>query len=216
MTDNLYKDKDKTYFGKVRKEILPLLPDSYNKILDVGCGSGATLAYLKTNGYCKWTCGVELFPEAVEVAQRNLDCVYEGNIELIKLPLEESSFDVILCLDVLEHLVNPELVVSYLHTLLAPGGIMIASIPNVRHYSVVFPLVFMGQWNYQDSGILDKTHLKFFVKKTAIALMESSGLVMEKVISLSGYKDRLAIILSLFLLKPFFVLQYLVKVKKMD
>jgi SAM-dependent methyltransferase len=216
MEEQLYQQKDAIYFGRERKEILPLLPQKVDKILEVGCGSGATLAYLKDNGYCQWTAGIELFPEAAKIAKERLDFLYEGNVESARLPFEKSSFDVILCLDVLEHLVNPEAVVSYLHTLLVPGGVIIASIPNVRHISVVFPLVFMGRWNYESSGILDKTHLKFFVRDSAIKLMESSGLKLERVISVMGSRGSFAAKLSLSILKSFFEIQYLIKVNRVD
>ena len=208
-----YENKNDIYFNRVRKDIIPLLPKSNNRILEVGCGTGATLAYLKNNGYCNHTYGIELFPEAMKVAKKRLDYTYEGNIESMQFSLQESSFDVILCLDVLEHLVSPDKVVSYLHKLLVPGGIIIASIPNIRHISVLFPLVFKGEWNYENSGILDKTHLRFFVKNTAIELMESSGLKLEEVISISGPRGNIATLLSLFILKPFFEIQYLIKVK---
>jgi 2-polyprenyl-3-methyl-5-hydroxy-6-metoxy-1,4-benzoquinol methylase len=181
MLEEKYSKKNSSYYGNYRSDILPLMPKHVARVLEVGCGTGNTLAYLKANGYCDWIGGVELFPDAIEEARCKLDELYEGNIEHIKLQVDEGSIDVILCLDVLEHLVNPEKVVAYLHTLLAPGGIIVASIPNVRHYSVVFPLLFGGKWEYKNSGILDNTHLRFFVRKTATNLMQSSGLTIDKI-----------------------------------
>lgn len=212
----LYEYKQE-YHGHIRKEISDLLPGRVSRILEIGCGAGETLSFLKSNGYCDWICGVELVPEAAEIARTKLDCVYQGNVETMELPIAPASLDAILCLDVLEHLVSPEKTVARLHTLLAPQGVLIASIPNVRHHSALLPLLACGAWNYTDSGILDRTHLRFFVRNTAIALVECSGLKVDRVESTYGdYKDRLVSKLSLGLLQPFCELQYLVRAKRVE
>lgn len=216
MNEESYQIKDKSYFGSVRRDILSMIPAYSNKVMEVGCGDGSTLNYLKNNGHCISTYGVELFPEAAEIAVSKVDKLYQSNIEAMDLPIEKSSLDLILCLDVLEHLVNPVKVIKYLHKLLAPNGLIIASIPNVRHHTVMIPLLFQGKWEYQDEGVLDSTHLRFFVKDTAIKLMISSGLELEEIKANSGTstKSRLANALTLGLIpKSFFELQYLIKVR---
>jgi 2-polyprenyl-3-methyl-5-hydroxy-6-metoxy-1,4-benzoquinol methylase len=217
MLQDKYETKTDSYYGNYRQDILPLVPKHVGKVLEIGCGTGNTLAYLKANGYCDWVCGVELFPNAAREAAPKLDKLYEDNVEEMRLQIEPASIDMILCLDVLEHLVNPQKVVAYLHTLLAPGGVMIASIPNVRHHSVVVPLVLQNSWDYRDSGVLDNTHLRFFVRRSAVELMKSSGLRLEKSIGSNFYSDRWDKVLntlSLGLLKSFFFKNYLVKVSK--
>lgn len=211
MLQKSYQDKSLTYYGGYREDILPLVPKNVRRALDIGCGTGNTLDYLKKNGYCQYTIGVELFPEAATEAQSKLDEVYQESIENFGSFIEEGSIDMILCLDILEHLIEPQKVVKYLHTLLSPSGVMIASIPNVRHYSVVWPLLFQDKWEYKDAGILDATHLRFFVKKTAIELVESSGLVHKKVIEKrGGWKCTVMNLLTLGLLKSVYVFQYLI------
>jgi 2-polyprenyl-3-methyl-5-hydroxy-6-metoxy-1,4-benzoquinol methylase len=207
----IYEDKSESYYSGVRLDILPLLPKHSKKILEIGCGTGNTLAYLKDKGYCDWTCGVDIFDDAIESAKEKLDCIYQCNIEEMKIPLNSESIDIILCLDVLEHLINPQKVVAYLHTLLAPGGIIIASIPNVRHYSVVIPLIFQNKWEYTDSGLLDSTHLRFFVKSTAITLMNSSGLHVQEVLSTKGKKAKLLNAITMGIFDSFYSVQYLIK-----
>lgn len=214
MLENKYEDKAIDYYDNYRSDIIPLLPKHSARALEIGCGTGNTLAYLKANGYCDWTYDVEMFPEALDRAASNVDILYSCNIEGAVLPIEPHSINLILCLDVLEHLVNPEKVISYLHTLLAPGGIIIASIPNVRHYSVVFPLVFKNEWEYKNAGVLDSTHLRFFVKKTAIDLMESSGLKLEDLVhsGLFTKKQKILSAITFGAIRSFCTLQYLIKV----
>jgi SAM-dependent methyltransferase len=210
---NDYDSKNESYYEYYRKDILPLVPKHVGKVLEIGCGTGNTLAYLKANGYCDWVGGVELFPDAAAEAISKVDKLYEGNIEEMDLPIELGSIDMILCLDVLEHLINPEIVIKKLHTYLTPGGIIIASIPNINHYSVTFPLFFQNKWDYQENGILDKTHLRFFVRQTAINLMSCSGLKINKVLPSLAFKKSIVLNIATFgLFESFLTWQYLIKV----
>jgi SAM-dependent methyltransferase len=210
-----YDAKNEIYYACYRKDILPLIPRHVGKVLEIGCGTGNTLAYLKANNYCDWIGGVELFPDAATEAASKLDKVYGGNIEEMELPIEMGSIDIILCLDVLEHLVNPEAVIQKLHKYLASGGVMVASIPNVRHFSVLFPLLFQNKWEYKDNGILDKTHLRFFVRETAINLMLSSGLELTNILhSIPSKKSNFINSATLGTLESFLTWQYLIQVKK--
>jgi SAM-dependent methyltransferase len=212
---DIYTEKTSEYFENARREILPLLPAHMDRVLEVGCGTGATLRFLKEKGYCAWAGGVELFPEAAKAARVHLDDVYEGNIEKMELPIEENSLDAVLCLDVLEHLMNPGKVIKHLHELIKPGGFILASIPNVRHHTVSFPLFFRGQWTYKTAGILDNTHLKFFVRDTAIQLMESSGLAVDLVQPVMGPRSRVITKLLFGVVEGFLSLQYLIRAKKL-
>ena len=207
------------YHEYIRSEIQPLLPVTVSRTLEVGCGAGNTLAWLKGIRQCTWMAGVELDREAAEQARRRLDMVYEGNIERMDLPIEPDSLDLILCLDVLEHLIDPWTVVQRLRKLLKPGGAIIASIPNIGNRKVIFPLLFMGKWNYTDEGFLDKTHLRFFVRATAIQLIESSGLKVDMVLTTGLGKSRKSKIVNAMLprfIKSLFERQYLIRGIKMS
>lgn len=172
-----YAAKQPLYFENVRREIEPLLPPLAERVLDVGCGAGATLQWLKQSGRCRHTVGVEMMESAAALARERVDEVIVGDANLlIASAFEPQSFDLVLCLDVLEHLVDPWSFVSHLRPLLKPGGLVIASLPNVRHLRVVLPLLLAGRWRYDDSGILDRTHLRFFTRDSALALMSGGGL----------------------------------------
>lgn len=217
--DDGYKDKQSQYFNLVRQEILPLLPEKCDTVFEVGCGAGNTLAFLKSSGRCRRAGGLELFHDAADIARKRIDVVLEGSVETLDLPFEEQSMDVILCLDVLEHLVDPWKVVHRLHALLKPGGVMICSIPNIRYFRVLLPLLLRGRWEYTDSGILDKTHLRFFTRKSAIELVTCSGLRVDRIATTGLEKergDRRWYVLTLGLLKPLFVWQYLIRAVRND
>ncbi|WP_114969826.1 class I SAM-dependent methyltransferase [Rhodoferax ferrireducens] len=167
-----YINKSEDYFAHARKEIAPLLPQQCGRVLEIGCGSGATLGWLRRDQRASFTVGVEISEAAAQRARVHADEVYCLDFERVELPSESTKFDVILCLDVLEHMVNPWLVVDRLVAQhLVPGGSLIVSLPNVRHYSVVLPLLFRGRWEYQDAGLLDRTHLRFFTRDTASRLL---------------------------------------------
>lgn len=197
------------YFTHVRTNIEALLPSQIGRCLEIGCGQGRTLEWVHaTTGASVF--GVELLESEARKARMVAEVVV-GNIELIQLPFPEQSFDVILTLDVLEHLQHPWTTVQKLHQLLRPGGCLIASIPNVRHIAVLGPLLFAGRWTYTDHGLLDRTHLRFFTKRSAVELMECSGLKVDKVKPSRGRKSTALNIATLGLLRAFFDFQYLIR-----
>lgn len=171
--------KAQKYFVELREEIFPFLTEKSVRALDIGCGSGETSRALKKMGRFEWVCGVEGSPEAANLARKALDQVVEGDIETIEFPFEPETFDVILTLDILEHLIDPWATLDKLVSLLKPGGILVASLPNVRHYSVVIPLIFFGDWRYQQEGLLDSTHIRFFTRSTAQKFFVKRGLIVE-------------------------------------
>lgn len=210
--------KNSDYYSAVRKEILPLLPQKASRVLDIGCGFGVTGAYLKSLQMADEVCGIEIVPTAAQEAKKVLDEVVVLNLDQSSsLPFSESSFDLILCLDVLEHLVDPWSAVKLLTKYLKPSGAMIISVPNMRNFRVVLPLLLWGKFQYEDSGLLDSTHLRFFTKKSALELAACSGMSLE-VIDSTGCKffsrTWLANFLTLGIFRDFFTVQYLIRVKR--
>jgi SAM-dependent methyltransferase len=167
-----YSDKSGDYFAHARKEIQPLLPNNCGRVLEIGCGAGATLGWLRQQHHAAHTVGIEIAQTAADKAREFADEVYCLDFERQDLPGDGPKFDLILCLDVLEHMIDPWAVIDRLaKRYLEVGGTLIVSLPNVRHYSVVLPLLFFGRWNYEEAGLLDRTHLRFFTKASALALL---------------------------------------------
>ena len=104
-----------------------------------------------------------------------IDRFFKLDIEKELPDIAESSIDLLLCLDVLEHLVNPWEAMRRLDRLLKPGGTLIVSLPNLRNYHIIAALAFRGQFTYTDSGTLDRTHLRFFTRSSAIELTATAG-----------------------------------------
>ncbi len=167
-----YLDKSDEYFAHARKEILPMLPPNAGRVLELGCGSGATLGWLREIHKASYTVGIEISEAAAHAAKGRVDEIHWADFERDDIAVQGQKFNVILCLDVLEHMVDPWKVVDRLVTkYLEVGGVLVVSLPNVRHYSVVLPLLFGGRWDYADAGLLDRTHLRFFTRATAQKLL---------------------------------------------
>ena len=215
-----YTTKPKAYFANPREQIAPLLPVHAARVLEVGCGTGATLQWLKSTGRCKVAIGMELFDSAAAIASLHADQIIVGNAEhLITTTFEPESFDLVLCLDVLEHMVDPWAFVANIEKLLKPGGTLISSIPNIRHLSTLIPLVVGGRWRYTTSGILDRTHLRFFTRASALELVTTERMKvarwMRNIPPLPS-KSGVANLFSFGLLKDFLTFQYLIASCKSD
>lgn len=213
----LYSDKGSTYYSSARREILPLLPHSYARVLELGCGEGATLAWLKSINRCDEGVGIELSEKAAVTARQVVDQVICADIERDRIEFPNEYFDLILCLDVLEHLRDPWQTLSNLTRWLKPDGTVVVSIPNVRYKSVLVDLVLRGKFEYEDSGILDKTHLRFFTRASCHSLLEGAGLSVVSVLPNPrkvGGKWGLINALSFGYFGDIFVWQYLMAAAK--
>lgn len=163
------------YFGLTRPEVRALVPESARRVLDVGCGAGGLGATLKAERGCE-VFGLEGFPDAAETARERLDdalCIDLDTLEA--LPAAWGTFDAIVFSDVLEHLLDPARVVRTLMPALADDGVLVLSVPNVKHWNVVYPLLAGDRWTYEDAGLLDRTHVHFFTAHETAAMLAELG-----------------------------------------
>ena len=173
-----YKKKPFQYFSSVRYDLISLIPDGDDiKVLEIGAGGGDTILELKRSGKAKEVTGVELM-EIENSNQQNpsIDKFYFGNIETDDIELPLNYYNVIICGDVLEHLLDPWTVVSRLSRLLRSEGVLIISCPNIRHFSAFKEIFIKGSFPYSEQGLFDKTHFRFFCKKDLKDLVKSCGL----------------------------------------
>ena len=162
------------YFLGVRPEVFALLdgPSDGMKVLEVGCGAGRFRDHFGT-AVEYW--GVEPDQEAAAIAARSLQFVLSGLYQDVVDSIPDAYFDLIICNDVIEHMADH---VGFLHDIkrkLANGGRLLGSIPNIRHNSVLSDLLFRGDWPYQRAGILDRTHLRFFTRKSLLRCFDETG-----------------------------------------
>jgi len=178
---SLYKLKEAAYFCDPGEHLAQLINGTGLSVLDVGCATGATGKRLLETGKAKWVTGIEFMPEYGEVARSVLNEIYIGNIEEMTFDWQPKQFDCMLFGDVLEHIGDPWSLLKRLRPFLADDGIVVASIPNVKHWPVIANLIFHDDWRYSESGILDITHLRFFTRRSAIRLFSETGYTVQRI-----------------------------------
>lgn len=165
------------YYGWERPELVALVPPTARRALDVGCGAGALGRLLKQERPSTMVCGVELFRPAAARAAQWLDRVWQRNLDETRtLPVPDGYFDVMIFGDVLEHLRDPEAALVDLLRYLADDGVVIASVPNVVHWSVLGAALVNDSWEYTDAGLLDRTHVHLFTLREALQMLDRVGL----------------------------------------
>lgn len=214
---------NRSYTGR-RNDVLKLVPEKATKVLDVGCSVGILGEAIKNKCPEAEVKGIELHQQMAEIARQKLDDVIVADVESLQ-PTEcfkKNEFDCIIFADVLEHLRDPWKVLKDFSEVLNENGTVVLSIPNVRHYTTVFSLLFLGRWPYRSRGIHDRSHLRFFTLKSITELLDHAGLKITKIdyryriiesIGL-GPLNRISWIFSLPILKSFFVFQYLITATK--
>jgi SAM-dependent methyltransferase len=155
-----------------RRDLLLRAPDGA-AVLDIGCWDGALGDFLQAERAATLD-GIEPNRDAARRAQRRYRRVVTSRVEDALDEVAPGTYDVLLLLDVLEHLPDPWGVLERCRLLLRPTGSALVSLPNVAHWSVRKALL-TGRWEYRDYGIMDRTHLRFFSRRGAIDLLQSTG-----------------------------------------
>jgi len=176
------------YYVKDRLEMLPFIPVHASRMLDVGCaeGSFASLVLSKRPGLEIW--GIEPVKAAAQKAQTRLTRVLCSGIESAIDQLPPSHFDCITFNDVLEHLIDPWAILKMMREKLAPGGHLVASIPNLRHFQVMKQVIQEADFRYTHSGVLDRTHLRFFTQKSMVQMFTDCGYKVERIEGINADK----------------------------
>ena len=171
-----YKD----YFINERRDMIPFLPSQMAKTIEFGCGSGYFSGRIKKeHGLESW--GVDMNPQAAKVASKILDRVIVGEAMKAIQDIPVDYFDCLICNDFLEHLSDPDLFLKEVQKILKPKAYIICSVPNVRSWGHFIQYFLKKDWKYIDEGILDRTHLRFFTKKSLIRMLNDASIEIEKI-----------------------------------
>jgi 2-polyprenyl-3-methyl-5-hydroxy-6-metoxy-1,4-benzoquinol methylase len=196
---SLYDRKTVAYYDHPRAEMLEFVPPGVGSVLDIGCSSGGFGRLLKEKLHCEvW--GIEP-TDAAKTAADHLDKVFQDYFSS-SLDFGNKQFDAIIFNDVLEHLVNPWEALTLSRSLLTDKGCIVASIPNVQCYTVVKDLILKGNWKYMASGIMDKTHLRFFTRNSIIDLFHDTGYEVKVIKGQNSIRNNSRLLKTLHFLMP--------------
>jgi 2-polyprenyl-3-methyl-5-hydroxy-6-metoxy-1,4-benzoquinol methylase len=151
-----------------------------DRVFEGGVSSGYFASVLVKGGLV--VDGHELDPEAAERARKVCEHVYVGDLSTFDPDQLEHDYQVLLFGDTLEHVSDPVAVLSRLRPHLLPDGALIVSVPNVANWAVRLGLL-AGRFDYTDRGILDRTHLRFYTRRTLIQMLADAGFVATRVVA---------------------------------
>jgi ubiquinone/menaquinone biosynthesis C-methylase UbiE len=219
------ESSEKIYINSGNEDVLKLVTRPNCKILDAGCGSGSLAQILSDMGH--QVNGITISAKEYEAAGKFLQTVYLHNLET-GLPenVLHSQYDYVICSHVLEHIVYPDKLLKDIYRVLKPGGFLVVALPNIMHYKSRLQLL-AGKFSYQEAGIWDYTHVKWYTFDSAQKLLVDHGFQIElanvtgelpfnslfsKIFSSNLRKAVFSFLISIS--KGFFGYQLLFKVKK--
>ena len=195
MSNEYYSNRRLDVQAILYRNISKFSQESLFRILEIGCASGRLGADIKVKYSKVHYTGVDFNLDALDSARMKLDRVYHFDFNSDSLDnfrsLVGQDYDFIICADVLEHLIDPLELVFYLHGMLKENGKMIISIPNIMHISIIKELVVNMDFEYKDSGILDKTHLRFYTRKSFLRELNRGGLLKTFYYFQNGTKSKI-------------------------
>ena len=171
-----YKSKPAAYFANARSDIVEALTTGPGcAILELGCGAGGTGRLAMSLGKAGRYVGIELSEAAAAKAAEVLTQVVVGDVESLNLESLAGKFDALIISEVLEHLADPWTTLSRLAACVRAGGEVYASSPNIAHWKVITNLL-MGRFVYEERGVMDRTHLRWFTPASYAAMFEQAGI----------------------------------------
>lgn len=188
-----YSVKPEHYFSGARQDYVALLPNNPEAVvLELGCGDGSTGVAVQAANKCERYCAIEINAAAAAIARTRLHEVISGDVETMTLPWLPQSFDALIMSEVLEHLLDPWTTLAKLVPLLKSGGLVLASSPNIAHWRIIRELL-QGNFDYADSGVMDRTHMRWFTLASYRAMFEQAGIEVRSItpIGKPGRLDRL-------------------------
>jgi len=151
--------------------MLAFVPPNHKLVLEIGCGTGGFISSIPD---CHERWGIE--PSNAGLAAREkLTHLLSAPFDDVKHQLPRKYFDLVICNDVIEHMIDHRAFLTELREYIAPNGMLIGSLPNILFYDTLFRLILEKDWKYTDAGILDRTHLAFFTQKSLREILDATG-----------------------------------------
>lgn len=210
MNSHTAQANSNSYYGHGRPEMLRRVPMNAKRVLELGCAEGAFAATVKQRtGGEVW--GIEFNSQVAERARAVIDRVLVGDADEQIAEIPDRYFDVIICNDVLEHLVDPLKTLRHLRPKLRSEGVVVASIPNIRYAPALSKVLFRKDFPKDDEGIFDRTHLHFFTRKSIVRMFENAGYTLSRIEGINAHYGPLGMIFTVLSLgygADSFYLQY--------
>jgi 2-polyprenyl-3-methyl-5-hydroxy-6-metoxy-1,4-benzoquinol methylase len=165
------------YYTTRRSDVRRFLPDNFSRVLEIGCSSGGFGEGLLSNGVQVW--GVEPNEAAAKVARSKLTRVFNATFEQAANDLPDRYFDLIVCNDVIEHMPDHDRFLQSIKSKMTERGVLVGSLPNIRHITSLAKILILKDFPYRDQGILDRTHLRFFTRKSIRRTLRQNGYKIE-------------------------------------
>jgi 2-polyprenyl-3-methyl-5-hydroxy-6-metoxy-1,4-benzoquinol methylase len=168
----------KILYNFERDEVTPQLPNEYSRVLDIGCSDGRFAKNLLPN--CEYW-GIEPYCIACEEASKVAFRVLNGTFDEKYDELPDNYFDLVICNDVIEHMGNHYEFLRKVKLKMTVESHIVGSIPNVRYIGNLYNLLILKDWRYIELGVLDKTHLRFFTKKSIVEMFAEMDYIVESI-----------------------------------
>ncbi len=167
--------EDRSYYRGDRCDVFALVPQGVRRVLEIGCGAGR---FRENFPPCVEYWGVEPVVEAAREAV-GLTQVLVGTLDEVAPSLPDGYFDLVVCNDVIEHIVDTRQTMATIRAKMTDEGRLVGSLPNVRSVWVLLELFFLRDWRYRESGVLDNTHVRFFTFRSARRILVENGFEIE-------------------------------------
>lgn len=179
----------KGYRDNARPEVMALLPPLRPglKVLEIGCGEGNFCTQIDDAAEI-W--GVEPYPPSAEIARQRMHTVLAAMFDEVKAQLPRHHFDLVICNDVIEHMTDHDSFLSEIVDYMSEDSLLVGSLPNVRYHENLYNLLVRRDWEYQDWGVLDRTHFRFFTFGSARRALERAGFEVILMRGLNPYRIR--------------------------
>jgi len=192
-------NETEVYYQGQRPEVAVFLPKTYSKVLEIGCGNG-DFRDIASNDNCEYW-GVEPEVDIAKLADLKLNKVLVGTYDEVANELPDNYFDLIICNDVIEHMVDHDAFYASIKQKVAKGAYLVGSLPNVRFLPNMYDLLRWKDWEYQNEGTLDRTHLRFFTEKSIQRDFGRHNFTIEKFLGINGrkytWKNKSGIVMNL-------------------